>query len=62
MEIWEYWRAEDGEVFAFNVADQGQIEAKEERLSQGVWENITGRWPPEPASVIQAVVISTDAK
>ena len=44
----QYWKNEKSEVYGFDTSDDSQIEAMNERLAIGSWENITSNWPPEP--------------
>lgn len=45
----QYWKnINTNEVFGYDLLDQSQIEAMNQRLSVGNWQDITMNWPLPP--------------
>lgn len=45
----QYWKnLASGEVYGYDISDPTQVAARDERLAQGSWEDVTANWPPAP--------------
>lgn len=47
----QYWKnLDDNQVYGFDISDPSQVAARDQLISTGSWEDITGNWPlPPPA-------------
>ena len=45
----QYWKnLETNDVYGYDISDPTQVEARDQRISVGSWEDVTGNWPPPP--------------
>jgi len=44
----QYWKnLTSGKVFGYDISDPSQIEAMNDCLANGLWEDVTSSWPPQ---------------